>query len=225
MPFGLTNAPSSFQSLMNSIFRNLLRRSVLVFFYDILVYSPRWEDHLFHLREVLQVLRSHQLYAKRSKCVFGATQVEYLGHVISQGVVSMDQERVVGVLDWPPPKSGKELHGFLGLSGYYRKFIKGYGQMVQPLTTLLKKDVVWNWLELEQNGFDQLKTAICHAPVLALPNFQEPFCVETDASGIGVGAILQHKALCVKYQIMSIYDKEMMIVLLAVKKWHTLSNW
>ncbi|KAG8480509.1 hypothetical protein CXB51_024639 [Gossypium anomalum] len=179
----------------------------------------KWANHLIHLQEVLQVLRSHQLYAKRSKCIFGATQVEYLGHVISQGVVSMDRAKMAAVLDWFPPKSVKELRGFLGLSEYYSRFIKRYGLLAKPLTTLLKKDT----------AFDQLKTAVCQAPVLVLPNFQEPFCIETDDSGQGVGVVLQQngrpvayfsKALGVKYQALSIYDKKMLAILLAVKKWH-----
>lgn len=156
--------------------------------------------------------------------------MEYLGHVISQGTISMDRTKVNGVLDWTIPKSVKELRGFLGLSGYYRQFIRGYGLLATSLTTLLKKNVPWHWSEVEQTTFDQLKAAMCQAPVLTLPNFQEPFCVETDASGHGVGAVLQQKgkpvaffskALGVKYQALSIYDKEMLAVILAVKKWHS----
>lgn len=211
-------------------FEPMLRRSVLVFFDDILVYSRGWSDHLDHLRAVLRVLRENQLFAKRSKCSFGATHLEYLGHIIAQGTVSMDRSKVMNVLDWPPPKSIKELRGFLGLSGYYRRFIRGYGLMAKPLTVLLRKGVLWEWTEQEQQAFKHLKSAICQAPILTLSNFQEQFCVETDASGKGVGAVLQQKgkpiaffskALGVKYQALSIYDKEMMAVLLAVKKRHS----
>lgn len=157
MPFGLTNAPSSFQSLMNSIFRPMLRKFVLVFFDDILVYSRGWGDHVMHLSEVLQVLRTNQLYAKQSKCVFGATHIEYLGHVISQGTVCMDRAKVESVLNWPSPGSIKELRGFLGLSGYSMRFIRGYGLLAKPLTALLRKEVPWQWAGQEQAAFEQLK--------------------------------------------------------------------
>lgn len=112
MPFGLTNAPSSFQSLMNNIFKQLLRKSVLVFFDDILMYSASWSEHLVHLREVLTILRSHKLSAKKGKCSFAITQVEYLGHLISKGLVSMDPMKIDGVLRWPTPTSVKELRDF-----------------------------------------------------------------------------------------------------------------
>ncbi|KAA3469464.1 reverse transcriptase [Gossypium australe] len=141
------------------------------------------------IRDSNSVCASPMLYAKRTKCTFGATQVEYLGHIISRGAVSMDKVKVKSVLSWSTLQSVRELRGFLSLSSYYRRFIKGYGLLAKPLTTLLKKDVVWKWTELAQTTFEQLKEAIYQAPVLALPNFQEIFCVETDASRQGVGAV------------------------------------
>ncbi|GMJ03598.1 hypothetical protein HRI_004029000 [Hibiscus trionum] len=120
MPFGLTNAPSIFQGLMNRVFKQLLRKSVLVFFDDILIYSVNWEIHLRHLEEVLEILRQHKLYVKESKCSFGATIVEYLGYVISGGAIFMDNNKVDCITSWPSPNSVRELRSFLGLSGYYR---------------------------------------------------------------------------------------------------------
>lgn len=189
MPFGLSNAPASFQSLMNEVFQSQLRKSVLVFFDDILVYSTTWTSHLQHLKEVLSLMRQHTLYAKLSKCCFGFTTVDYLGHTISQEGVHMDKSKVRAVLDWPLPQNLKQLRGFLGLSGYYRRFIKNYATLVAPLTALLKKDA-YEWNKPATDAFKALKNAITAAPVLALPNFSKPFMLETDASGTGIGAIL-----------------------------------
>ncbi|KAF0903441.1 hypothetical protein E2562_027864, partial [Oryza meyeriana var. granulata] len=121
MPFGLCNAPATFQALMNDVLRAFLRRFVLVFFDDILIYSSTWADHLRHLRAVLLVLRQHRLFVKRSKCAFGVDSISYLGHIISEAGVAMDPAKVQAVLDWPQPRSARAVRGFLGLAGYYRK--------------------------------------------------------------------------------------------------------
>ena len=125
---------------MNDVFRPYLRRFTLVFFDDILVFSPTLELHLRHLRSVLELLQQHQLYAKKSKCAFGCPEVEYLGHIISGQGVSTDPRKIAGMEAWPIPTSLKALKGFLGLTGYYRKFIKNYRQIANPLTALLRKN-------------------------------------------------------------------------------------
>ncbi|GAU12540.1 hypothetical protein TSUD_182540 [Trifolium subterraneum] len=182
MPFGLTNAPATFQSLMNHIFQHALRKYVLVFFDDILVYSSTWQDHLNHLDTVLKTLQDNDLFVKLSKCSFGVVEIEYLGHLVTGQGVSMDKDKVRAILEWPTPNNIKQLRGFLGLTGYYRRFIKHYARLAAPLTDLLKKENYY-WNAQTEMGFQELKVAMTSAPVLALPNFQKPFIPETDASG------------------------------------------
>ena len=146
-------------------------------------------DHLAHLKTVLNVLLTHHLYAKRSKCVFGSSEVEYLGHIISGEGVKADPRKTDAMQEWPIPTSVKAIRGFLGLIGYYRKFIKGYVTIAKPLTNLLKK-YGFLWSDTTLKAFNALKAAVSHPPILALPNFSKPFTIECDASGIGLGAVL-----------------------------------
>jgi len=198
MPFGLTNAPATFQGLMNNIFQSMLRKYVLVFFDDILVYSPSWCTHIQQLEKVLSLLREHKLYAKLSKCSFGKPQIKYLGHIVSGSGIAMEDSKVQAILEWPFPTNLKQLRGFLGLTSYYRRFIRGYATLAGPLTELLKKDN-FKWSDAASHAFTELKTALTKRPVLSLPDFSLPFELETDASGIGLGVVLSQNRHPIAY--------------------------
>jgi hypothetical protein len=192
MPFGLCNAPSTFQSLMNHVFHPFLRHFVLVFFDDILIYSKTWKDHLIHVDQVLHLLAQHHLFLKQSKFAFGASEVEYLGHLVGKDGVRVDPKKMEAMQDWLHPKTLKSLRGFLGLTGYYRKFVKNYGKIAAPLTILLKNNS-FNWTPATAQAFQTLKMAMCTTPVLALLDFTKTFVLECDASGKGIGTVLMQE--------------------------------
>ena len=191
LPFGLTNAPATFMQLMNEIMRPYLDDFVIVFLDDILIYSKNEKEHEQHVRTVLETLRKHKLYAKLSKCAFFQQSVTFLGHRISAAGVHVDDEKVKAVREWPTPTNVKAIRSFLGLCGYYRKFVKGFSATALPLTELTKSENRFTWGKKQQEAFDQLKAAISSAPVLALPDPSLPYIVSTDASGYAVGACLQ----------------------------------
>ncbi|XP_047174213.1 uncharacterized mitochondrial protein AtMg00860-like [Vigna umbellata] len=159
MPFGLTNAPSTFQSAMNDLLRPYLRRFVLVFFDDILIYSVTWVEHLRHVEQVLSCLQQHHWVANQKKSEFGKKTIKYLGHVILEEGVQMDQEKIEGVVAWEEPKTLKALRGFLGLTGYYRRFIRIYGKIAKPLTEMLKKGN-FAWTKAAKEAMGRLKCLI-----------------------------------------------------------------
>lgn len=190
MSFGLCGAPATFQGAMNTTLQPLLRKCVLVFFDDILVYSQSFEAHLLHLQAVFQLLSKDKWQVKLTKCSFAQRQISYLGHVISKEGVSTDDSKVAAIVSWPTPTNVKELRSFLGLSGYYRKFVRFYAVIAKPLTSLLKKNTLFVWTSAHQDAFVALKSAMSSAPVLATPDFSHPFGIETDACANGVGAVL-----------------------------------
>lgn len=187
MPFGLCNAPATFQALMNDVLRPFLRRFVLVFFDDILIYIVTWADHLRHLRAVLDTLQQHRLFVKHSKCTFGVSSISYLGNIITESCVAMDPAKVQAVRDWPQPRSVQAVRGFLGLTGYYRKFVRDYGTIAAPLRPCSRKKV--HVEQRSDHGIRALK-AYPSASVLVLPDFTKTFVVECDTSSHGFGTVL-----------------------------------
>jgi hypothetical protein len=177
---------------MNHVFRPFLFHFVLVFFDDILIYRKTWTDHLTHVDQVVLLLSQHQLFLKQSKCAIGASEVEYLGHLVSKDGVGVDPKNIEAMQYWSHPKNLKSLCGFLGLTGYYRKFVKNYGKIAAPLTTLLKKNS-FTWTPDVAQAFQTLKTTMCTTLVLALPNLTKTFVLECDASGKGIGVVLMQK--------------------------------
>ncbi|GBG65742.1 hypothetical protein CBR_g52334 [Chara braunii] len=191
MPFGVTNPPAAFQRAMNDIFRDILEQCVLVYLDDILVYSRTLEEHLRHLRDVLERLRRHGFYAKLSKCRFAQHKVDFLGHYVSDQGLYMDDAKITAIAEWLAPTSAKQLRSFLGLTSYYSNFIRGYARYSYVLTcTLLRKNPPWAWTPLHEDAFLALKKAVTCPPVLHLPDFDRPFILTTDASDFAVGAVL-----------------------------------
>lgn len=199
----------------------------IVFFDDVLIYSSIIEEHVRHLEKTFQVLMEGSFFLKLSKCSFGQQQVKYLGHFVSAQGVEPIHAKVQAIQHWPSPNSLKALRSFLGLVGFYRRFICGYASIAAPLTTVLTKDsFVWN--QSAQIAFDQLKKAISSAPILLLPDFSIPFVLETYASGIGMGTVLSQKGHPIaffsktfntKLLMASAYVQELAAITVAVKKW------
>jgi len=163
----------------------------VVFIDDILVYSATWAEHLQLLHEVFQLLFQHGIKIKLSKCSFAQKALKYLSHIISAAGVATDPKKITDVQNWPPPETPKDVRGFLGLAGYYRKFVRHFGTIAKPLTELLKKGHIFQWTTIHQEAFDLLKHALTTAPVLQLPDFAKQFIIETNASAKGIGAVLQ----------------------------------
>ncbi|GBG70149.1 hypothetical protein CBR_g6280 [Chara braunii] len=190
MPFGLCNAPGTFQHAMNRIFHDYLDKFVAVYLDDILIFSKTVEEHVAHLDKVLSLLRQHKFKINGEKCEFGRTRILYLGHEISAEGLKPDDEKVASIRDWPRPQSVTEMRSFLGMTGYYRTFVKNYSIVAAPLTDLTRLDTPWEWTDKCEAAFRHLKHALTHYEVLKLPDPDKPFIVTTDASQYGIGAVL-----------------------------------
>ncbi|CUA70761.1 Transposon Tf2-11 polyprotein [Rhizoctonia solani] len=193
MPFGLTNAPAAFQHFMNDILRDLLDVTVIVYLDDILIFSKNPEEHTAHVKEVLRRLQENQLFCKASKCFFNMTTVEYLGIMISPEGISIEKGKVEAIQSWPTPKTRKQVQSFLGFANFLRRFVPDFSKMSRPLNDLIPKDKTWQWGEKEEKGFMDIKRALCEAPVLRHPDPEKPYFLETDASGVAMGAVLSQR--------------------------------
>jgi hypothetical protein len=228
MSFGLTNAPAHFTYLMNSVFMPELDKFVEVFIDDILIYSKNEEEHAKHLRIVLTRLREHQLYAKFSKCAFWLEEIQFLGHVLSAKEIAVDRSKVKDILEWKPPTTVHQVRSFLGLDGYYRRFIPDFSKIVKPITGLLKNDTKFDWSSKCNEAFKQLKVLLTTAPVLAQPDIGKPFDVYCDASGSGLGCVLMQEGRVIAYASRQLrhheehyptHDLELAAVVHALKIW------
>lgn len=201
IPFGLCNAPATFQWLMQQCLNGQIADSVLVYLDDIICCSPDFSTHLQHLECVLRQLHSHGLKLRGDKCQLLQWEVKFLGHVVTGEGVRPDPEKVIAVTAWPAPTTIREVRAFLGLAGYYRRFIANFARMARPLNALLIgapadkrtgcRPVEWS-SECQQ-AFESLKTALTEAPILAYADYSEPFVLYTDASNFGLGAVLAQK--------------------------------
>ena len=230
MPFGLTNAPAVFMRLMNEVFHDYLDKFVIVFIDDILIYSRSEEEHKEHLRMVLERLRDRKLFAKLSKCRFWKREIGFLGHRVSKEGVSVDPEKIEVIQKWPCPTSVTEIRSFLGLAGYYQKFVQAFSSIAKPLTRLTGKEVPFLWDEHTERAFNKLKEALTTAPVLALPQPGKPYVVYTDASRVGLGCVLMQENRVIAYASRQLkkheenyptHDLEMAAVVFALKIWRS----
>jgi hypothetical protein len=199
MSFGLTNAPTYFMNLMNKVFMEYLDRFVVVFIDDILIYSKNDSDHEEHLWLVLQKLRDNRLYAKFSKCEFRIEEVPFLGHIISNGGISVDPTKVREIVAWSIPSTITEVRSFLGLAGYYWRFIEGFSKIAKPMTSLLEKGKEFNWDLKCQDSFNQLKLRLMSPPVLIMSDLRKGFDIYCDACGQGLGCVLMQEGHVIAY--------------------------
>ncbi|KAJ9542547.1 hypothetical protein OSB04_029053 [Centaurea solstitialis] len=228
MSFVLTNAPAAFMDLMNRVCKPYLDEFVIVFIDDILIYSKTAEEHGEHLRKVLEMLKREQLYAKFSKCEFWLKEVQFLGHIVTQEGIKVDPAKIEAIKDWESPKSPSEVRSFLGLAGYYRRFIEHFSAIATPLTALTKKDVKFEWTSTCERAFNNLKGKLTSAPILTLPNGTDGFVVYCDASKLGLGCVLMQDRKVIAYASRKLkvhelnyptHDMELAAVVFALKIW------
>ncbi|GKF43275.1 putative reverse transcriptase domain-containing protein, partial [Tanacetum coccineum] len=209
MPFGLTNAPAVFIDLMHRVCKPYLDKFVIVFIDDILIYSKNKKEHEEHLKLILELLKKEELYAKFSKCEFWIPKVQFLGHVIDSEGIYVYPAKIEFIKDWTSPKSPTEIRQFLGLAGYYRRFVEGFSKIAKTMTKLTQKKVKFEWGDKPEAAFQLLKQKLCSAPILALPKGSEDFIAYCDASKKGLGAVLMQREKVISYasRQLKIHDK------------------
>ncbi|KAL8134287.1 hypothetical protein AgCh_009360 [Apium graveolens] len=228
MSFGLTNVPAVFMDLMNRVFHDYLDKFVVVFIDDILIYSRSREEHEEHLRTVLEILRKRKLFAKFSKCEFWLEEVAFLGHVVSGRGIELDPAKVEAITNWPRPSNVTEVRSFLGLAGYYRRFVEGFSSIALPLTQLMRKGIKFEWNDDREKSFQELKKRLVSAPILVLPSGSGGFQVYSDASKRGLGCVLMQHGKVISYASRQLkpyevnyptHDLELAAVVFALKIW------
>ena len=233
MPFGARNAPGAFQREMRRVLRDRLHKGVEVFIDDVIIHGGSEDEHMVLLRWVLQRLRDEHYYAHPEKCEFMMDEVSFLGHVVSAAGIAMQQHKVAAVREWPVPTTRREVRAFLGLAGYYRRFVQGFSKVAEPLSLLTGELVAWTWGEAQQSAFQELKDRLCSAPLLVYANPNRPYVLQTDASDCAVGAVLSqrqdeggeqpiafwsHKLNKAEYNY-SATEKELLAIVLACEYW------
>ena len=228
MPFGLTGAPSSFQRFMDKIFRGL--SFVSIYLDDILIHSPDEEAHKTHLQEIFSRLSEAGVTLRGKKCRIGMMSVTYLGHVFSAKGMEPDPDKVRAVQEWPIPRSITDVRQFLGLASYYRRYIQHFSHIAAPLHALTQKNAAFKWTEDCQRSFATLKNNLLQPPILSYPQFQstaKQFVVYTDASDVGLGAVLEQNNCVIAYasrtltkseRNYSVIQKECLAIVYATKQ-------
>lgn len=234
MPFGLRNAPSVFQRFIQDVLSEINGTFAQAYLDDIIIFSPDLDTHVKHVRTVLTLLIKNGLYVKLEKCEFHTSETTFLGFTVSRHGLTMDKDKLKSILDWPIPKNLKELQSFLGLGNYYRKFIKNFQEIIEPLRKLLKKNAEFLWDDNANNAFNKLKNAFLSNEVLIFPDAEKVFIVETDASDFDVGCILSqisskdnlshpvafYSRSMNKAEVnYTIYDKELLAIITAFDVW------
>ncbi|GJV04177.1 putative reverse transcriptase domain-containing protein [Tanacetum coccineum] len=228
MPFELTNAPVVFMDLMNRVCKPYLDKFVIVFIDDILIYSKSKEEHEVHLRLMLGLLKKEKLYTNFSKCEFWLQEVHFLGHVVNQNGIHVDPSKIEAVKNWKDHTTPSEIRSFLGLAGYYRRFIANFSKIAKPLTSLTQKNKKYEWHVEQEEAFHTLKNNLCDAPILSLPDGIEDFVVYYDASKQGLCCVLMQRGKVIAYASRQLkahkknyttHDLELGAVVFALKTW------
>jgi hypothetical protein len=228
MPFGLCNTPTTFMRVMNDVFRPYIYDFFIVYLDDIMIFSRIWEYHIKHVKIVFELLKKEKLYIKLSKCEFGKISLVYLGYIVGNGQLKIDPTKIEVIVKWPKPTTAIEVRSLLGLVQYWRKSIANFSYIATPLHALTSFKHVFQWGGKQEKAFKTLKEKIRTTPVLAMLDLQQPFEIQTDASGYAMVTFLMHcgKPICYHYETFTqavinypTYDKDLYVLVQSVKKW------